>query len=1041
MRIRLLFQICGAINLDCGGGEEIIAIEETHYHSKFLCARAVCDDGDATFGLDDICKHKEECKNIQYGTDTCAVPDDTDHTYTCRTPWKKEIIDSDRLCDKFCDCEMCDDEAICNGITYGILCISKYSRSPYYQPAYFICDGGTDCFNGTDEMNCQEGPMCKKGSTSVTRPIVNDTRCAPLFLNKYPYCDDYSDQLNCTDSSIANLTCFRGGYPVSVADRMRCHGITGLRLCDDGFEDMCVRIDITCKVHKHQICDKVKDCFNGADELHVSCRSMSKSVCKRVFGMENRLLKVPLSWINDGYKDCEDGIDEGVVYPTCGLTPATMRLKKDDEQCGEVFLCGFPPSGHIEFEYLCDNDESCGNENSLCQKAFDSPGIHQKIDSYENQTSVSYCLKGLDKLAYVAGNCSKTVFGYQSHELLGRTQLLLNIPETIFDCKYVYGEMYVYLACVGQCAASICPLENPIRHDSCLGQYPSRVYTLADTNFLSFLVPYGDNKYHNNLFPCDNGLCIPYEQVCNLANDCGDFSDEILCNNHFQCPNSTEYIPLSSVCDGKPDCIDYSDECNDRCNVRIIENTVLTTVAWLLGSLATLLNLVIIIRGMYTFRKATTVAMLLNKILILLIAFGDLLIGIYLLAISIYHELQYYSYCPNRFEWLTSRSCAFMGIVNTVGSQLSLFSMTVLSLSRVLRMNKLSISNETTLKSSIPVFLIGTLILIASCLIAAVPLFEPFEDFFVNGINYPRSPLFVGSVSKFKHLEIFEEYFGRMRSKDLSWKNIDRLVVSMFSEEYGGITRNQVHFYGNAGVCLFKYFVTSDDSQRIYVWFTLFLNIICFAAITMAYIIIHFISAKSSSQCANNNENQQLKNRNKRLQRKITLIIGTDFCCWIPFIAMCFLHSLGVTDASPYYSLFSIVVLPINSVINPLLYDETVGVLLSKIVRVSRQQFRTEASAVTCEVEMNSTQGTSHVRAHTTASLGEMSPAMTPPEQDCKAPETVKLESQSGSRVEHQAKAEYVNVSQASQRKGVKKARVVREILNERLEEEETGHH
>ena len=356
-------------------------------------------------------------------------------------------------------------------------------------------------------------------------------------------------------------------------------------------------------------------------------------------------------------------------------------------------------------------------------------------------------------------------------------------------------------------------------------------------------------------------------------------------------------------------------------------------------------------------------------------------------------------------------------------------------------MNKLSISNETTLKSSIPVFLIGTLILIASCLIAAVPLFEPFEDFFVNGINYPRSPLFVGSVSNFKHLEIFEEYFGRMRSKDLSWKNIDRLVVSMFSEEYGGITRNQVHFYGNAGVCLFKYFVTSDDSQRIYVWFTLFLNIICFAAITMAYIIIHFISAKSSSQCANNNENQQLKNRNKRLQRKITLIIGTDFCCWIPFIAMCFLHSLGVTDASPYYSLFSIVVLPINSVINPLLYDETVGVLLSKIVRVSRQQFRTEASAVTCEVEMNSTQGTSHVRAHTTASLGEMSPAMTPPEQDCKAPETVKLESQSGSRVEHQAKAKYVNVSQANQRKGVKKARVVREILNERLEEEETGHH
>ncbi|XP_063686525.1 low-density lipoprotein receptor-related protein 2-like [Bolinopsis microptera] len=1048
----MFYQMCAAINLDCNqrGEEGITSIEETHYHSKFLCARAVCDNGDTTFGLDDICghDHDEECKNIQYSTDTCAVPDDTDHTYTCRTPWKKEIIDSNRLCDKVCDCYLCDDEAICNGFTYGILCTNIYTKTPYYQPAYFICDGRAQCFYGTDEMNCQEGPMCKQRFSDVTRPMVNGTRCAPLFLNIVPYCEDYSDQLNCTDPSIANLTCFRGGYPVSVADRMRCHGITELRLCDDGFEDMCVRIDITCKVHKHQICDKVKDCFNGADELHVTCRSMSKYSCKRAFGMENRVLKVPLSWINDGYKDCEDGIDEGVVYPTCGFTPATMRLKKDNEECGEVFLCGSPPSGHIEFEHLCDQVNTCGNENALCQKAFDSPGIHQKIDSYENHMSVSYCLKGLDKLSYVAGNCSKTDFGYQGYELLGRTQLLLDVPETKFDCKYVYGEMYVYLACIGQCAASICPLEDPIRHDSCLGQYPSRVYTLADNNFLTFLLPYGDNKYHNNLFPCENGLCIPYEKVCNLANDCGDFSDEILCNNHFQCPNSTEYIPLSSVCDGKPDCIDYSDECNGRCNVRIIENTVLTTVAWLLGSLATLLNLIIIIRGMYTFRKASTVAMLLNKLLILLIAFGDLLIGIYLLAISIYHESQYHSYCPNRFEWLTSRSCAFMGIVNTVGSQLSLFSMTVLSLSRVLRMNKLSISNETTLKSSIPVFLIGTLILIASCLVAAVPLFEPFEDFFVNGINYPRSPLFVGSVTKFKHLEIFEEYFGRMRNKDLSWKNIDRLVVSMFSDEYGagGITRNQVHFYGNAGVCLFKYFVTSDDSQRIYVWCTLFLNIICFASITMAYIIIHFISAKSSSQCANNNGNEQLRKRNKRLQRKITLIIGTDFCCWIPFIVMCFLHSLEVTDASPYYSLFSIVVLPINSVINPLLYDETVSLLLSKIFRVSRQQFRTEASAVTGELEMNSIQDASHVTAHTTVALREISPAMTAPEHDYKTPETVKLESQSGSRVEHQPKAKYINVSEASQIKGVKKmtsnrARVVTEILNERLEEEGTGRH
>ena len=109
----------------------------------------------------------------------------------------------------------------------------------------------------------------------------------------------------------------------------------------------------------------------------------------------------------------------------------------------------------------------------------------------------------------------------------------------------------------------------------------------------------------------------------------------------------------------------------------------------------------------------------------------------------------------------------------------------------------------------------------------------------------------------------------------------------------------------------------------------------------MAYIIIHFISTKSSNQFSANEANEHLKSRNKRLQRKITLIIMTDFCCWIPFIVMCFLHSVEVTDASPYYSLFSIIVLPINSVINPLLYDDTIGVLLSKMFTVLSEPFRT----------------------------------------------------------------------------------------------------
>ena len=70
------------------------------------------------------------------------------------------------------------------------------------------------------------------------------------------------------------------------------------------------------------------------------------------------------------------------------------------------------------------------------------------------------------------------------------------------------------------------------------------------------------------------------------------------------------------------------------------------------------------------------------------------------------------------------------------------------------------------------------------------------------------------------------------------------------------------------------------------------------------------------------------------MQRKIAIIIATDFCCWVPFVIVCCLHSLSLLDATPWYALFSIVILPINSVINPLLYDNTVVVCLGRPVEL-----------------------------------------------------------------------------------------------------------
>ena len=69
------------------------------------------------------------------------------------------------------------------------------------------------------------------------------------------------------------------------------------------------------------------------------------------------------------------------------------------------------------------------------------------------------------------------------------------------------------------------------------------------------------------------------------------------------------------------------------------------------------------------------------------------------------------------------------------------------------------------------------------------------------------------------------------------------------------------------------------------------------------------------------------------MNRKISIIITTDFLCWVPFIAICILHSAEVVDATPWYSLFSIIILPINSVINPLIYEDYVANVVTTPVR------------------------------------------------------------------------------------------------------------
>ena len=94
-----------------------------------------------------------------------------------------------------------------------------------------------------------------------------------------------------------------------------------------------------------------------------------------------------------------------------------------------------------------------------------------------------------------------------------------------------------------------------------------------------------------------------------------------------------------------------------------------------------------------------------------------------------------------------------------------------------------------SVKSKLKVISTLTALLLASLVMAIIPIAKRFENFFVNGLYYDENPLFSASVSKETHHQIFLEHYGRaLKTSTFTWKMIRKLVQNMFTDDYGGET-------------------------------------------------------------------------------------------------------------------------------------------------------------------------------------------------------------------------------------------------------------
>ena len=264
--------------------------------------------------------------------------------------------------------------------------------------------------------------------------------------------------------------------------------------------------------------------------------------------------------------------------------------------------------------------------------------------------------------------------------------------------------------------------------------------------------------------------------------------------------------------------------------------------SWLIGTLSLLLNGIIQVRSIYTIKQVKTSSALADKVLITLISFGDWLVGGYHLSLAVIDIYFGSSFCLKQFDWLLSSSCSILGVVSTIGSQTSLFSMTVLSISRLDRISKgLSIPGPVNERCCVLAATITLFILGSSVSIAVIPLLPLLEDTFVNALYLPEIDFLRGFTSKRKLAPTLASYYGRIRLEvsSLSWTSLRSLISGMFTNNYEGISQRFLGFYGNesslpvqvlcfAGRTTNNIFLVNTDSKLDFLWSNLNQLLDCF---------------------------------------------------------------------------------------------------------------------------------------------------------------------------------------------------------------------
>ena len=745
---------------------------------------------------------------------------------------------------------------------------------------YFVdeCDGMLHCTDGSDEFDsCDEDEFtcdCLITKTcNKCRGCINKTLAVEGGFIECP------DEIRITYGRYGKIDIYK------LNNILECDEI-GFPRCDNS---TCFSFNLLASNSNQQATTSYLICTSF-------CSDQQYCHKKPIFQCSDNSL-IFLDHFCDGVVDCDDGSDEIVYKPGFRCNKCVLpqnNLYDDLAQCGDNSdLCLFANN---------DSCFQCLDKHLIISSKQVCDGVYDCYDLSDECLCDIYFHIGLCASRFVLNNsvCFDADWLATSHTSL-KIYAVNSMTRTL-ACQTKYGSVNAK-PCDGrpECRNFIdeCQCNNPpsFCNDSC-----------------------------HSFFPMGDRYCDGVEDPAWMYLDktlCPKGFDESVCPQRFKC-NATGNVSIDvlQVCDGKPDCDDRSDEnnCPHEKNKAIfsfynemITEPVLKYAIWIIGFIALFGNVCVIINVTIFLKKQAISFFEFQRFIILNISIADFIMGVYAITIAAYSQAFSGIYDSVDREWRSSLRCSIIGSLSVISSEASCFFMVVLIAFRLMKACKSTASLTSSLRSWKLCVGIAWLL---SLLFSIVPVLLKASSYFVHSISFSSKFHQNGSIEVAQLKQFMcryailsnttvKDYGSDLESIDMFFK--DNLPDSLPVRKFG--------LYGGNSVCMPRLNVSLGEPGWEYIFTLITFNLLCFIFIAVGYVEIYRRSNKTSANACSNRSEQQAV----RMQKRISLIIGSNFCCWIPICIMAYISFNAVTLSATVDQVIT-VLLQINSALNPLLF-------------------------------------------------------------------------------------------------------------------------